>query len=181
MDFVGVFSVAFLTSFGGGTLRDLLLDRHPLFWIRSHHYPVIVFVVAAVVSLLPQIPARLHRWLKLPDALGMGLFSAVGTEIALQQGVSSFIAVLFGVMTGTFGGVMGDVVCNEVPNLFRPSTPLYATCAFLGGWTMVLCGTIGIPDDASLWISSAVAVSLRLIAIRWNLCLRAIGRDAGDC
>jgi uncharacterized membrane protein YeiH len=174
MDFVGVFSVAFMTAFGGGTLRDVLLDRHPLFWIQYSWYPVIVFVVAAVVSLIPKIPKSAERLLHFPDAMGLGLFSILGTEIALEQGVSPFVAVLFGVMTGTFGGVIGDIACNEVPNLFRPATPLYATCAFIGGWILLVCKMMPLPDSADFLISAAVVVVLRLLALKFNIGLRAV-------
>lgn len=174
MDFVGVFSVAFMTAFGGGTLRDVLLDRHPLFWIQYSWYPVIVFVVAAVVPLIPKIPKSAERLLHFPDAMGLGLFSILGTEIALEQGVSPFVAVLFGVMTGTFGGVIGDIACNEVPNLFRPATPLYATCAFVGGWILLVCKMMPLPDSADFLISAAVVVVLRLLALKFNIGLRAV-------
>ena len=174
MDFVGVFSVAFMTAFGGGTLRDVLLDRHPLFWIQYSWYPVIVFVVAAVVSLIPKIPKSAERLLHFPDAMGLGLFSILGTEIALEQGVSPFVAVLFGVMTGTFGGVIGDIACNEVPYLFRPATPLYATCAFVGGWILLVCKMMPLPDSADFLISAAVVVVLRLLALKFNIGLRAV-------
>ena len=181
MDFVGVFSVAFLTAFGGGTLRDLLLGRHPLFWIENSHYSVVVFVVAAVAALLPNIPLQFQRWLSIPDAFGMAMFSAVGTDLALQApySTSPFVAVLLGVITGTFGGVMGDVVCNDVPSLFKPSTPLYGTCAFLGGCTMVGCHWIQIPQDLALWLSSAMALAVRLVALRYNLCLKAVDQPCG--
>jgi uncharacterized membrane protein YeiH len=175
MDFVGVFAVAFITSFGGGTVRDVLLDRHPLFWITHSHYAVVVFVVSGIASLLPQIPRRIEPMLNVPDALGLALFSVVGTEYALQSDVAPFVAVLFGVITGTFGGVMGDIVCNEVPNLFRPGTPLYATCAFVGGWVLIGTQAAGFPPDTSRWISAAVVVVFRLSALRYNLCLRPIG------
>ena len=98
MDLVGVVSVAFLTAFSGGTLRDVLLDQHPLFWIENAHYPVIVFVVAVIASLLPRLPSRLNKWLNVPDAFGMAFFSAVGTSIAIQNQTSAFVAVLFGVV-----------------------------------------------------------------------------------
>jgi uncharacterized membrane protein YeiH len=174
MDFVGVFSVAFMTAFGGGTLRDVLLDRHPLFWIQYSWYPVIVFVVAAVISLVPKVPTSAERLLYFPDALGLGLFSIVGTEIALEQDVAPFVAVLFGVMTGTFGGVIGDIACNEVPNLFRPATPLNATCAFVGGWILLVCKMLPLPDSADFIISAAVVVILRLLALKFNIGLRAV-------
>lgn len=174
MDFVGVYSVAFMTSFGGGTLRDVLLDRHPLFWIQNPWYPVAVFVVALAVSFLPRIPVDAERILNIPDALGLGLFSVLGTEIALEEHVAPFVAVLFGVMTGTFGGVIGDIACNEVPSLFRPSTPLYATCAFLGGWTLIGCKLMSFPDSVAFGISGSVTVLMRLVALRFNVSLKAI-------
>ena len=171
MDFVGVFSVAFMTSFGGGTLRDILLDRHPLFWIRNSHYAVVVFFVALITSLVPRIPKWIERSLNIPDALGLGLFSVAGTQAALQCNTSPFLAVLFGVITGTFGGVIGDIACNEIPSLFRPHTPLYATCAFVGGWTLLLCNWCSLPADLSAAISVSLIVSIRLAALRWNVCL----------
>jgi uncharacterized membrane protein YeiH len=133
-----------------------------------------VFVVAAVVSLIPKIPKSAERLLHFPDAMGLGLFSILGTEIALEQGVSPFVAVLFGVMTGTFGGVIGDIACNEVPNLFRPATPLYATCAFVGGWILLVCKMMPLPDSADFLISAAVVVVLRLLALKFNIGLRAV-------
>ena len=120
MDFVGVFCLAFVVAFGGGTLRDLFLDRHPLFWIREDHYPVIVFGIALVTSIIPKLTASTERFLSLPDALGLGLFSVAGTSAAIGEGTSWFVASLLGAVTGTFGGVIGDVICNRVPSLFRP-------------------------------------------------------------
>ncbi|MEZ6041436.1 MAG: trimeric intracellular cation channel family protein [Planctomycetaceae bacterium] len=174
MDIVGVFAVAFMTAFGGGTLRDLLLDRHPLFWIQHPHYPIIVFCVAGIASLVPRIPDWFTRFLDIPDAFGLALFSVVGTSYAIQSDVAPFVAVLFGVMTGTFGGVIGDIVCNEVPSLFRPSTPLYATCAFVGGWTLILLRWGHFHDDICLWGSTSVVVLMRLIALRYNVCLKPV-------
>ena len=175
MDFVGVFVVACITAFGGGTVRDILLDRHPLFWISHSNYPVVVFAVAGLASLIPRIPAWLEKFLDVPDAFGLALFSVLGTEYALQANVAPFVAVLFGVITGTFGGVMGDVVCNEVPSLFRPSTPLYATCAFLGCWILIGTSAMSLPPDTCRWVSATLIVVLRLIALRYRICLKAIG------
>lgn len=174
MDFVGVFSVSFMTAFGGGTLRDVLLDRHPLFWIQYSWYPMIVFGVAAAVALIPRVPKGVERFLHFPDALGLGLFSILGTEIALEQNVAPFVAVLFGVITGTFGGVIGDIACNEVPSLFRPMTPLYATCAFSGGWLLIGCKLLPLPASADFAISVTAVVLMRLLALHSNISLRAI-------
>lgn len=173
MDMVGVCSVAFIVAFGGGTLRDVLLDRRPLFWIANEHYAWIVFGLAVAASLLPRLPHRMKRWLYLPDALGLGLFSIVGAGVALEDGMSPFIASLFGVITGTFGGVMGDIVANEVPNLFRPTVPLYATCSFVGCWVFMIGAMAGLDQDPALWLGVTVVVALRLTALRWDLKLPA--------
>lgn len=173
MDFVGVFCVAFVISFGGGTLRDVLLDRHPLFWISHAHYPVLVFVIAAVLSPLRRMPSRTETWLHIPDALGLGLFSIVGAGYALEADTSLFIASLFGVITGTFGGVIGDVICNEVPSLFRPSTPLYATCSFTGCWVFIGVRTVA-TEPIALWSGIVTVLIVRLVALRWNVRLPAV-------
>lgn len=167
MDFVGIFSVAFIVAFGGGTLRDLFLDRHPLFWIREHHYPVIVFMLALVASLMPKLPASTEKYVCIPDALGLGLFSIVGATAALESGTSYFIASMLGVVTGTFGGVIGDVVCNRVPSLFG-SAPLFATCSFTGCWILFFLETCSVPQSYAVPSSISVVVVMRLAAIRWN-------------
>jgi uncharacterized membrane protein YeiH len=168
MDFVGVFSVACITAFGGGTLRDLFLDRHPLFWIQNHHYPLIVFGLALVTSLVRRIPKVVEKVLCVPDALGLGLFSVVGTGFALESGTSWFIAALLGTITGTFGGVIGDVVCNEIPSLFRPA-PLYATCSFLGCWVYLLLQDAVPQQIVAITAGIIVIVFLRLAAVYWNI------------
>lgn len=180
MDLVGVFSVAFIIAFAGGTLRDLFLDRHPLFWIKYDEYAVIVFVLAAVTSLVPRIPAIVERWLFVPDALGMGLFSVVGAGFAIEAGTSMFIASLLGVVTGTFGGVIGDVVCNQIPSLFRPSTPLYATCSFIGCWVFLLVQSAGFEELIAVASGLSVCVVLRFASLRWNVCLPAARSDATE-
>ncbi|MCR9199249.1 MAG: trimeric intracellular cation channel family protein [Planctomycetaceae bacterium] len=167
MDFVGAFSIAFICAFGGGTLRDLLLDRHPLFWIRAEHYPVVVFAIALVISFVRSIPAWVEPVVDVADALGLGLFSVMGATAAVQAGTSLFIASLLGVVTGTFGGVIGDVVCNKVPSLFR-TAPLYATCAFGGCWLLFGLQMLPLPPDAAVGISVCGIVVVRLLAIRYQ-------------
>lgn len=167
MDFVGVFSLALIVAFGGGTLRDLFLDRHPLFWIREDHYPLIVFGLSLVTSLIPKLPETTERLLKFPDAVGLGLFTVVGATAAIDAGTSCFVASLLGVVTGTFGGVIGDVVCNRVPSLFG-TAPLYATCSFLGCWILFLLTALTVPESYAVPTVISFIVLLRLAAIRWN-------------
>ena len=170
MDFIGVFSVGFIGAFGGGTLRDLILDRHPMFWIREEHYPVIVFGIALAVSLTRSVPRWMDKILVAADALGLGLFSVVGATAAIEFGTSAFIASLLGVVTGTFGGVIGDIVCNKVPSLFS-TTPLFATCSFTGCWLLFLLESTTIPDYMAIIAAITFIVAFRLAAIRfqWRL------------
>ncbi len=175
MDLVGVFSVAFILAFGGGTLRDLFLDRHPLFWIKHEEFPISVFFLAVISSFIPRFPTWVSKSLCLPDALGLGLFSILGASFALDAGTSWFVASLLGVVTGTFGGVMGEVICNEVPSLFT-TAPLYATCAFTGCWIYLpVQGWLSVPDDLAMLIGASVIVLFRLIAVHQDWKLRPHG------
>jgi len=176
-DFVGIFTVAFLVAFGGGTLRDLFLDRHPLFWIANSRYALIVFGIALAGAAAPRMFVRSKRFLHIPDAFGLALFTVTGAAYALQADTSMFIAVLMGVVTGTFGGVLGDVTCNEIPSLFR-AAPMYATCSFVGACVFVLGMHLAVPF---VWVAPTAAVlivTFRLIAVRWNLQLPERGSDS---
>jgi uncharacterized membrane protein YeiH len=171
MDPVGICGVAFIVAFGGGTLRDVLLDRGPLFWIAQEHYAWTLFGTAILGALIPRLPQRLENWLLIPDAFGLALFSIVGADIAIETSsfeVSLFLASLFGVITGAFGGLMADIVCNEVPRLFLPTAPLYSVCAFVGCWVYLLLQQAGVEEAIKLPAGVLTVVALRLAAVRWN-------------
>jgi uncharacterized membrane protein YeiH len=170
MDFLGVFTVSFVTAFGGGSLRDVLLNREKLFWIEHELYLYVAFAVVVISSFLPKIPKLIQRHLYLPDAIGLGLFSIVGTQYALQAETGWLTASLFGVMTGAFGGVISDIICNEVPTIFR-SAPLYATCSFAGCWVYILLGQTALPDRITIFAGFTVIVAIRLMALRFNITL----------
>ena len=115
-------------------------------------------------------PHQIHAGHDVADALGRGLFSVVGATLALEAGTSLFVASLLGVVTGTFGGVIGDIVCNKVPSLFR-TAPLYATCSFAGCWLLFALQWFQVPAEPAVSIALAFIVLLRLLAIRfrWRL------------
>lgn len=166
LDPVGVCVVAGLAAFGGGTLRDVLLDRRPFFWVA--HVEWLWILLAVCIVAMAWMKARhvvlTHKAMQWPDALGLGLFSATGTELALVQGMPAIVAVLMGVITAVFGGVLRDIVCNEVPRAFVDHQP-YAVCAFAGGWTLVALGATDLPHAAALLIAGAVAIGLRVWAL----------------
>lgn len=167
MDLVGLFVVALVAAFGGGTLRDLLLDRTPLFWIEHDSYAIAILGLSTIFALLPATGRFPPVVLLIADALGLGLFSVAGAGYALEAGTSLFIAALMGTITGTFGGVIRDVLCNELPSLFQ-QTPLYATCAFAGCYFYFLITHLALPGDLAVWITTFGITAFRLAAVRWN-------------
>jgi uncharacterized membrane protein YeiH len=169
LDPVGVCVVAGLAAFGGGTLRDVLLDRRPFFWVAHANWLWVLLglSVAAMAWLKARHVALTHRAMQWPDALGLGLFSATGTQLATVQGMPAIVAVLMGVITAVFGGVLRDIVCNEIPSAFADHKP-YAVCAFVGGWTLLGLQTLGLPDGAALLAAAGVTSGLRLWAMFTN-------------
>jgi uncharacterized membrane protein YeiH len=164
MDVVGVFTVAFITAFGGGTLRDILLDKRPLFWVTHQEYAILVFVLALVAAPLLRTLRYIvsERLIIIADAFGLGLLSIAGVSQALSAGMPLFIASMMGVVTGTFGGLLRDIVCNEIPMVLRDGRP-YAVCSFIGCWMYLLMQEFGVPFDFALWISALTISALRLI------------------
>jgi len=172
LDAVGIAVVAFLAAFGGGILRDVLLDRRPFFWVANQWYVWALLTLCAAAMLMLRarhfrVTERAMQW---PDALGLGLFAASGTQIALDAQMPGLIAVLMGVMTAVFGGVLRDIVCNEIPSAFRDHRP-YAVCAFVGGWVVVAIDRMAQMPTLALAVGGLLATVLRLLAIRldWTL------------
>lgn len=169
MDIVGATTVAFVTAFGGGTMRDLLLGRTPIFWLVDPWLSIATFAIAALTFyLLDRISDTL---LVVPDALGLGLFSVLGATYAMQMDLSLLIISLMGVVTGVFGGILRDVICNKVPSVFKRNTELYATCAFIGTWVFILLVKIHVDISVASWAGTSVIFALRLAAVKWKLTL----------
>lgn len=171
-DLVGVVMVGFIAAFGGGTLRDLLLDRRPFFWVEQEFW---VWALVGVGFALPFFFKARHiafteRAMLVPDAIGLGAFAAGGTHLALVAGASPLIAVVMGVITATVGGVLRDVLVNEVPRAFHDHQP-YAVLAFAGGWLVVLLSYLDVPENLDVLTGALAIIGLRLAAIKfgWEL------------
>ena len=174
MDAVGVCAVGFLAAFGGGTLRDLLLDQRPFFWVRHVEvlWGVLAICVLAMLFLRQRHFEVTERAIQWPDALGLGLFAATGLDQALQLQMPAVVAVLMGVITGVFGGVLRDIMCNQIPSAFKDHRP-YAVCAFAGAWVYIGLLQIAAPEWLALIASVSVTTGLRALAIWRNLSLPA--------
>lgn len=173
-DLVGAFVVGLLTAFGGGTLRDVLLERRPLFWVARPEYAVVVLALATVYfyaprALRPLRERRVQALANVLDAVALGLFGALGTQMALDQAIPPFVAILFGVMTGTAGGVLRDIVLNDVPMLFRPVGPLYATAVFAGGLAHIAAVALGFSASMAITVAALLAIAVRLVSVGLGL------------
>lgn len=169
MDIFGISVLGFLAAFGGGTLRDVLLDRRPFFWVAEVEMLWLVIALCAVSLVLLRL-GRLHvgdKAIQLADALGLGLFVASGVQSALVAQLPVVMAMMMGVVTGVFGGVMRDIACNEMPTAFADHRP-YAVCGFMGGWMYIFGEWL----DWAGWVvalaSIATTTGLRLLALKFD-------------
>jgi uncharacterized membrane protein YeiH len=172
IDLFGVILIALAAGLGGGTVRDVLIGRQ-VFWIADQRYLFVAICAAAVTVLAARWRPVPRRLFLLPDALGLALFAVVGTGIALDHGVPWFAATFMGVITGVFGGVLSDVLRNEVPLVFGGT--LYATAAWAGALLYVWLQGQGLAATvAALW-AAALILALRLAALRYKLTLPGFG------
>lgn len=172
LDIFGVTMVATFTAIGGGTLRDLLLGRHPIFWIADYWYLfTILSAVLLTVFYLSRRPPPGAMFL-VADAMGLGFFAMTGAQLTLEAGHSAPIVVVMGTMTGVMGGVLRDVISARVPLILQKD--VYATAAIAGIALYLLLRLTEIPPKTAFWIGVLTVIGLRLIAIRWGLNLPAV-------
>jgi uncharacterized membrane protein YeiH len=167
-DLLGVAVIATVTAIGGGTTRDLLLNRHPVFWIEDPTY-LLVILFAAVLTV---VYARFRRppriSLLIADALGLALFTISGAQVTEARNLAGPIVVVMGTITGTAGGLLRDVLSGEVPLLLR-QTDLYATAAIAGATAYLILQAMGVQRASAALAGMAVVAGLRLAAILWGL------------
>jgi uncharacterized membrane protein YeiH len=171
IDLFGAITAGIAASLGGGTLRDLLLDRK-VFWIADQTYLIATIAAAVMTFFLARrwtLPAKLFL---LPDAMGLALFTVVGTQIGIQFQTPWLVASLMGVITGVFGGLLRDVLANEMPLVF--TSELYATAAWLGAVAMIVMQELGLGYVSSSFLGMGVVILIRLAAIRWHITLPSL-------
>lgn len=170
MDILGGLVVAFSTAYGGGTIRDLLIGIRPVNWINDNLALVLVVAGTAFIFLLKENVNRFRRTIFFTDAVGLGLFTSAGIEVALRNGLNNAYALVMGVMTATFGGLIADVFCNAIPDLFKKGE-LYATACALGGVLYLLLKETNISSNLSLTFCVVFVVGIRIYSKRKRLML----------
>ena len=168
LDWLGVAVIAVVTAIGGGTLRDVLLDRHPIFWIASPVYLWVCLAATAFTLLYERAHIPGARGLLVADALGLAFFTIGGAQIAEQSGLSWPLAILMGTITGVAGGMVRDVLCAEIPLILRPGH-LYASSAIAGAAVYLALERTGVPREAAALVGMATIVVVRLAAIVWRI------------
>ena len=169
MDIFGILVLAFVTALGGGTLRDVLLDAGPVFWISDTAYITMVAVTGSLTIFSTRLFSFTGRWLLISDALGLAVFTMIGTQKAFLLTNSFGIGIIMGITTGVAGGVVRDILSAEVPLILRKE--VYATAAFLGAALFLILNQIGVPNTLCTFISIAATFTIRLMAIHWGLSL----------
>ena len=167
-DLVGIFVVACATAFGGGTIRDIILDIQPVYWISHSEYPLIILCMTIIMTYIYPIKVK-NNWLFFPDSVGLALFSITASKLAFSLGFPLIIVSILATISATFGGVIRDILCNEKPIIFQKNTSLYATVSFTGSTLYVLLNIYTtIPEHFILIIAVLFTLIFRLISYKYK-------------
>jgi uncharacterized membrane protein YeiH len=166
MDWFGVVLIACVTALGGGSMRDVLLGHYPLTWVKHPEYLVLTSVAALVTIFIAPLMRRLRSLFLVLDALGLVAFTLIGTMTALELGHDYLVASISGMITGVFGGILRDILCNDIPLVFRRE--LYASVSFAAAWCFLGCTYLQLAPEQALSITLFGGFLLRLLAIRFH-------------
>ncbi|MEJ2043883.1 MAG: trimeric intracellular cation channel family protein [Reinekea sp.] len=168
-DLFGVLVLAFVSALGGGTVRDLLLDISPLAWIHDVHLAYVALLSGVLIFLLAKFIQIPFRALLYADAIGLAAFTVSGTQIAISQSLPGLIVVMMGMASAIFGGIIRDIMANEIPLIFRRD--IYATATLAGALWLFWSQRLGLDIETSMIIGFLLVLSIRTIAITWRLSL----------
>lgn len=177
MDLGGFIVIATVTAIGGGTVRDLLLGAKPVYWVTEPVYPLVCAAVAVALFFAAPLFESRFKALLWADAVGLSLFCATGTEVAISAGAPWIAAVVLGVITSTFGGIIRDVLCNEVPLILRRE--IYATAALLGAAIYAALRYAGFDLPIATLAAFTACFTVRAVAIAFSLSLPVYGHRPG--
>lgn len=169
LDLFGIFIIAFVTAIGGGTIRDTLIGNTPVTWMENTIYIYVIGIVTILAIIFRKNLDHLKKSLFLFDTIGLGIFTITGVEIGIQNDLNPIISIALGAMTGTFGGVIRDILCNEIPVIFRKE--IYATACIVGGLAFILFYELGMKQDVIYVITSLTVILIRLMAVKYHISL----------
>ncbi|STZ02431.1 Predicted membrane protein [Moraxella equi] len=171
-DLFGCILVSMVNAIGGGTIRDVMLDRHPLFWTIDLNYVFAITITSILCQMFFRPTARMNGVLKLFDAIGLSAFSVIGLTVALSMGATPLIAVMMAVMTSIAGGIMRDMICQELPMVLQKE--IYITAGILGSLTYLGLGRLGVVAWLCELAMLMVVFGVRMLAVRYDWHLPSI-------
>ncbi|AXG74947.1 trimeric intracellular cation channel family protein [Flavobacterium arcticum] len=174
MDPFGVFVIAFVTAVGGGTLRDVLIGRTPVGWMLDLNYVYTIIASFILAVIFRKKLEKLRKSLFLFDTIGLGVFTLIGLEKGLDTNLHPIICIALGTMTACFGGVIRDILCNDIPVIFRKE--VYATICILGGTVFFALLELNLPINIVYLLTPAVIIIARLLAVYYKLSLPSLER-----
>ena len=169
MDAIGFILLGTITGIGGGTLRDVLLDVHPVLWIQQPAYLVVCILISLLLFFTAHLVDVRYRMILWFDAIGLALFATVGAERAMESGAAPVVAVVMGVITACFGGIIRDVISQQRSIIF--SREIYVTAAMAAALAYVLLDALGAPREACVVAGILTGFLLRAGALRWDWAL----------
>lgn len=177
MDMFGVSLIAFITALGGGTVRDMLLGNYPVGWTQHPPYIYLTIGAGLFTMLVARFMHHLHKIFLVLDAMGLIAFTVIGCNVALELKYSTPVVIMAGMITGIFGGILRDILCQRVPVVLRHE--LYASVSMLVAMLYLLLERLGINHDITLLASFGFGLALRLAAIRWSWSLPVFSYQPG--
>lgn len=172
-DFFGCLLVSMVGAIGGGTVRDVILDRHPLFWTLDLNYLYVISTTSILVQLFIHYLHKLDLLLKIFDAIGLAAFSVIGLSVALSMGASAVIAILLAVLTSIAGGIMRDMICNEIPLVLQKE--IYISASILGSLSFFALRSLDLSHAVCEFVMLIVIFIVRMLAIRFDWHLPSLG------
>ncbi len=166
LDPFGVFIIAFVTAVGGGTLRDMMIGKTPVGWMLDLRYVYVIVIGYILAIIFRKKLDRLRTSLFLFDTIGLGVFTLIGLERGIVFGLHPMICIALGTMTACFGGVIRDILCNEIPVIFRRE--IYATVCMFGGVVFFALKEMNLNQDVLYVITSSVMIIFRLLAVKYK-------------
>lgn len=171
-DIFGAAVVAFVTALGGGTIRDMLIGVTPVGWMIDPQYLVAVITGVVMVLIFPSYLLKLRKTMFLFDTIGIGIFTLIGIQKAIGLGLSPMIALMMGIVSAVFGGVIRDILCTEVPLIFRKE--IYATACLAGGAIYLLSIYLGVNNSLAMITSMCIIIGIRLVSVLKHIALPKI-------
>ncbi|MBK5191997.1 MAG: trimeric intracellular cation channel family protein [Flavobacteriaceae bacterium] len=178
LDVFGIFIIAFVTGIGGGTVRDILIGSTPVTWMENIIYIYLIGIVTILAIIFRKKINYLKTSLFLFDTIGLGIFTIIGVETGIRNNLDPIISIALGVMTGTFGGVIRDILCNEIPVIFRKE--IYATACLIGGLVFIILHELGVEREIIYIVTSLIVISIRLVVVKFKISLPSFYLSSED-